>query len=286
MKKMFMCIFVFVLAGMCSSLVKAQTPGQSFVDTIAVQAAASAAKLQATMNKAIMSGNRTQVQSLIATDKNRVYMRMPIRGEKWQEYAYCMAARYGKTEILQDMAALVPAILKEAKCAGETVLDVAIQNKQWDTANRLVAKKVPMNDAEEDLYSLVNVKNKTVLAQLIPPVLAANPNLTDGKCWRCPEDWDRADPFYLAALNNNVNFITTLRNEMKKKGKQVESSYTVVDCAHYYRTSWGISQEESEKTREGFVNRVKNSKETKLLAANGVPVNVKVQEIDNESYCY
>ena len=143
---------------------QAQSIEEKISDQTSVQAAVSAAKLQTTMSTAIMKGNRSQARNLIAADKNRVYMRMPIRGEKWIEYAYCMAARYGKTEILQDMAALVPAILKEAKCGGETVLDVAIQNKRWDTAKWLFSQKASMKNSAEDLYSLVDVKNKTVLA--------------------------------------------------------------------------------------------------------------------------
>lgn len=291
MKRMVMCLLVLMLVGICPVSVKAQTPGQSFVnqkiaDKAAKQAKLQAANLKVTMYKAIVTGNRSVVQSLIAADKNRVYLLFPMPDAYGNEYAYCTAARYGQTAILQDMAALFPAVLQEPRCNSRTVLDSAIQNKQWNTAKWLFAQKAPIHKPEEDLFSLTDVADKTVLQTMIRHILAANPDQTYEECLRCPDIWDTADPFYFAARNSNVNFITIFRNEQKKKGKQIKSTYTYVDCDHRYRTSWGISQEESEKTRKDGINKIKKSKEAKLLAANGIPVDVKLQVIDNESYCY
>ena len=69
MKKMTLFLTACMLIGLGAQPARAQSIEEKISDQTSVQAAASAAKLQTTMNKAIMSGNRSQVQNLIATNR-------------------------------------------------------------------------------------------------------------------------------------------------------------------------------------------------------------------------
>lgn len=276
MKKMLMCILILMLVSVCTLPVRAQTPGQAFVDMKRadhmrdIKNSGSAIK---NIESAIKNGN---LQKLQAFEKQYSRIIFSFTFEDRMS-PLCLAAKYGRYNIVEYL-------LKGKKVSVDSYcLEVAIENKRPQTAKVLLDYGAKDRDGVL-LFSVANnFKALTDLNKLIPPLLTAGSKLDGQQAWNHPYAFDRADVFWWAARRGNTNFITALRDAMKKKNMKPVAHYTYVRCQDYYLTSWGASQASIDKEKKDGINRIKNSKEGKLLASYQVPLSVGLEYTDGSS---
>ena len=219
-------------------------------------------KSAGSFSTALLKGDLGTVKYLVDTYPKSKLLTKSIQSNETQEtQPICIAAEKGYTDIVKFIVSkdrkLVNADCQD-KLQGEEdfspkykePLWIAIRNGHQDTALYLISVDSSLNankkytlDSERPalLCAVATVFTDTKDLQLLVPALlraGVNPNEATGyNNFR----WS-ADAFLFAAKENNTNFITVLRDEMKNSGKSLvsyyfywdylsqEQDYAVADC--------------------------------------------------------
>ena len=244
-----------------------------------VKEKATLAQIEQEFMRAVRKGDTATVKKLVEENPYTVLLRKRMQSQLkdskywWEEkhtqtvlHAFvlpiCIAAGNGHNELIKYMAKKDPSLLK-VRCENSdgNLVNVAIENKHFDTATMLLKMKVSPNATLHHpdwtplttfIMTAWHATDLATLKKLIPALLdmGADPNAQFGYICSSTDD----DAFYKAAEVGNVNFITVLRDELKKRGKNPVSK-----C-----TSHGV-----------YHSAITDSTEGKLLRKYGVEVEVR-----------
>ncbi len=221
-----------------------------------VKKKATLAQVEQKFMRAVRNGDTATVKKLVEGNPYTVLLRKRMQSQlKNSEYFWsenrekvlhafvlpiCIAAGNGHNELIQYMAKKDPSLLK-VRCENSdgNLVNVAIENRHFDTATMLLKMKVSPNATIQHpdwsplstfIMTARYVKDLAALKKLIPALLdaGADPNAKFGYICSSTDD----DAFYNAARAENVNFITVLRDEMKKRGKTPVSRCTSHGVRH------------------------------------------------------
>ena len=163
----------------------------------------------------------------------------------------CVAAANGRTDLLKYMHTY-HAKAFSLECEGGNAFDAALNAKQVDTAILLMNLKVPTST--EDKPALAKVA-KTItdvgsLKKIIPALLNSGEQATDINIDKHYSI--NGDAWYEAAGVKNVNFITALQSELKKRGQTAVSKVITWSCPGW---SYESAQRWEKNFREGEMGR-------------------------------
>lgn len=231
-------------------------------------------KIKSDFKRAVYDGDIAAVKKILGNNslyttvllRTKMYSRMGRRDKNEAVYPICVATQKGYHELVKYMLAKDPS-LKNVTC-GEykyDLFDLALVSKKADTAILMFdllqwAKSNPLAVYTEYF------RDRAQLQKLIPALLdrGLNPNeiLVENKFWD-------GDAFFKAAQKKNINFLTILRDEMKKRGHQnLTAEIREYYCSGPYVTSDDVIR---------MVKQMENSSEAKLLKKYGIKVHAQAE---------
>ena len=231
-------------------------------------------KIKSDFKRAVYDGDVAAVKKILENNslyttvllRTKMYSRMGRRDENEAVYPICVATQEGHHELVKYMLAKDPS-LKNVTC-GEyeyDLFDLALVSKKADTVILLfdLLKRAKWNPLA--VYTPY-FRDRAQLQKLIPALLdrGLNPN----EIWveHCGYD---GDAFFKAVQNKNINFLTVLRDEMKKRGhRNLTAEIREYYCSSPYVTSDKIIR---------MVRDMENSDEAKLLRQNGIKVHAQAE---------
>ncbi len=272
---------------------------------------------------AVRTGNLSVVKYFIETYPDSDLLDKTIVNEKGEKtIPICIAAANGHTDLVNYILEQRPSLVN-ARCylkdkpffiyQGDderTPLWETIENIHADTALSLLShnasakqkdtrytgsdsRRMIWYDGDFDrtvpLIKVAEVfKDKKTLKELIPALLraGASPRTLKGM------GTFSSDAFFFAAMNENINFITILRDEIKKQGETPKSEYYKWECNESYLASWQngkttyeerIQKIKDERKKE--LESINNSKEVSLLKKNGIQFELVVNNLSDEEFC-
>ena len=189
---------------------------------------------------ALEKGNLKAVKYLVETYPGLKLLTTPIKDKYGDgEQTICIAARGGYTDLVNYIAKKEPRLVNvdyyDDYLKGYKALAAAIKNGHADTAFLLldlgttIEKVWYKYDANRPVMLVLaakTFKDKETLEKLIPALLKAgeNPYTVTGT------GHFSADALYFGAEYNNADFVTILRDEMKKMGKEPVAHYSEWIC--------------------------------------------------------
>ncbi len=182
-------------------------------------------------------------------------------------YPVCIAAAKGYTSLTKYMLQVAPS-LKNVNCENSygNLWDAAVENGNGDTAIMLLNSDVdPQSlkrifDTPPFVQVAMFIKNDTQLKKLISMLLNKGVHAND--VFITHQGGREGDGFFHAANNNHTSFITTLRDELKKRGQQPVAELRVSYCPG----SVSVNKDKQ---------NLYDSPQAKLLRAYNVKTNVK-----------
>ncbi len=216
--------------------------------------------------KKILRNNFLHAPALLRTKMSTTHK---YKEETVVAYPVCIAAAKGYNSLIKYMVKFAPSLLKE-KCENSwgNLWDAAIENQKIDTAILLLDLGVNPSENQRNVPPFAKValfvQNATQLQKIIPVLLdkKINPN----NLFNAHSNWI-GDGFFNAASENNIHFITTLRDEMKKRGQQPVAELRTLRCP-------GHDDFNELRASEQILE---NSSQAKLLRKYGVKVNVRAK---------
>lgn len=176
------------------------------------------------VEQAIQNGDLDTVKYWVEKHPWKLYLTSKIydNNEKLA-HPVCVAAKNGYVDILQYMHKKMPGSLL-LECEEGNAFDAAIVNKKVDAATLLANFKVPTDMGEKPPFVIVaqSITDFDSLKKIIPALLNSGAQVADINV-----DMSRlynGDAWYEAAEINNVNFVTVLQRELKKRGQDTAVS--------------------------------------------------------------
>lgn len=179
----------------------------------------------------------------------------------------CIAAKNGDVAILQYMHEKnAESLLLE--CKEGNAFDAAIVNKKVDAAILLANFKVPTNMGGKPPFVKVaqSITDLDSLKKIIPALLNSGARVADINIDRI--HFYNGDAWYEAAGTKNVNFVTVLQRELKKRGQDTAVSKIIIwSCP-------GWDYEDAKSWEKG----VRESSHGRFLTQHNVEISFNVKE--------
>lgn len=291
MKRNFMFVLIFVMAILFDLPVvgqRLQTPKKDVFPSLEEslkQKLYNPVKARQDFRKALDGANVSAMEELVKEYPDVDFFSGFMKDKNGEAVsALCIAAEQGQDKVLDYVIEKKPSLLKEKCGRGRDALVVAIENGQAETAVKLLSLKIPVNN---DLFLFMKTADHINGMQPLKKLIAAllDHHVDYSKQTYINNYSDRVDAFFIAAQAKKRDFVVALHNELKNRGLNPISQYTIIDCPDYHATDWGLAKDQLDKSRAIEIERIKNSEEGVFLKKNGVAMKVSVEFVDSDD-CY